>query len=550
MSNDKKNIDNKMNTEIDQALSVINFTEFTQIDQPKTRRIKIKIFSLGFLFISLLLGAVYFFQEGSSLANHLPADTKFYVSLSLPAENIWYSPFLFWQSGNKPDRKITSIYSRLNLISWEKVSWQEKILPLLSERIELASLPSKDTALLSASNPQRISSQASDGGLLLRARLSDKAAWLALFGSTPESYQGEVVSQDLTVSGAWAALTKNPNKISWQILGHNLYLSDNPGILLELNSKISNSLYSELKKAKVNPGLALIYVKDKDSLLLDNVYVKSLAGAAAYPLVIGLVQEPGALKFDVYGQKINSEPIKSTALAERLNDFDSAFYGQNLAALYPPAEEHLPDGLEYSFWPILKDFYGIDKAEALTEIGASEIFLTFSGSDWLLNIANNNAENNNLLAVLKKAGQAGFAITHPQAVERKLADGSKMTELRADTEGLEWQNETWPLPGQLINLESLKGQGEESGYYAGFAPGIGYILTTSMSLLNRYEQMSAEAVGKISKTGCAAPNNMLMGASLSVNNLTNDAWWRSLAKKIIITMPSSDKISGCVVLGG
>lgn len=505
-------------------------TEFTQIDRPKKDKSRIKVFVLVILLVLFLGGLYYYVQKGSGLANHLPTDTKFYVSLSLPAENHWYAPFLFWQKGNKPSQKLASVYSRLNLISWDKVAWAEKVLPLLAGRIELASLP-------------RIGGTDA-GGVLLKAQLKDKPAWLALFGMSAESYRGEVQTRDWAIGGIWNHLTKNPNKIAWQILGNDLYLADSADVLFELNGKTGDLLASVLKKMKVKPGLALFYAKDEDSLNFDNVYIKALSQAATYPLAIGFREAPGAVNINVYGQKLNPEPKKSSALAERLHEFDAAFYAQNLASAYAQAEAFLPEGLKNNFWMILKDFYGITKDEALTEIGTSEIFLTFSGNDWLLNISDNKGENNNLLAVLKKAGTALFATTHPATVEHKLGDGTKMVELRADIEGLEWAEEPWSYASQPVKIESLKGQGESNGYFIGFVPEIGYILTTSMPLLNQYAAPSAPGENE----NCILSKNTLLGASWPVNNLTTDDFWRSMVDKIVFTGQADGKINGCAVL--
>ena len=485
------------------------------------------------LFVLLPAGLIYYYREQSGLVNYLPADTPFYLSLSLPQAKKWFTPWLVWQRADKPNTAVSGLYQKLDLISWPNASWSEKILPLFSGRIELARLP------LTGPSP-------TGGGLVLKARLNDRAAWFGLF-NLKSDYGGEVLTFDLAMSGAWGALTKNPNKIVWRILGNDLYLSDNADILGQLPAKRTDSLARQLKSLKAKVGLALIYAKDKDFLAIDNPYIKALSQSAAYPLVIGFSQAEKAVNFNIYGEKSSAGPIKSTALAERLYEFDSAFYGQNLASAYTQAEASLPDNLKNNFWPILQNFYGVDKAAALTEFGVSEIFLVFSGTDWLLNIANKTPENSNLLATLKKAGAALFAITHPEAVEQPLGDGTKLVELRAQTAGLAWREEPWSYAAGAVKMESLSGQGEKSGYYVGFVPDLGYILTTAMPLLNQYAANSEAAVD-VKNSGCFMPKNMLMAASIPIKHLTANELWQAIASKIIITMPQADKISGCVLL--
>lgn len=528
-----KKLNTSVNTEIDQALSAINFTEFTAIDRPQKGQSKIKIFGLAVLLLGLLFGAIYFFREGSGLANYLPADTKFYASLSLPREPKWFDPLFFWSAdtaSGKSNQKIASIYSRLNLISWGEAAWAEKILPLLAGRLELAILPGAE-------------GEGAPDILVARATLKDRAAWLKLFGYEA-SYNGEVLTRDLLVSGAWGALTKNPNKIVWRILGEDLYLADNADILKQMPSRPAETLSSQLRGLKAKPGLARVYIKDKDSLKFDNPYVRALSMGSVYPLVMGLKQSSGAININFYGQKLNSEPLEPGVLSGRLSEFGSSFYAQNLPRAYAQAEAYLPEGLKNNFWAILKDFYGISQEEALTEFGASEIFLTFFGDDWLFNIANNGPENSGLRALLKKAGTALFAATHPAAVEHKLADGTKMIELRADVEGLDWGEEPWSYAGEAANFEALRGQGEGRGYYSGFAPGIGYILTTAMPLLNQYAVTGTSGENK----SCVLSKNILLGVSWPVANLTNNDFWRSMVDKIVIASLADGKISGCAVL--
>ncbi|MEK7125465.1 MAG: hypothetical protein AAB880_00975, partial [Patescibacteria group bacterium] len=428
----------------------------------------------------------------------------------------------FWpadSAGGKPNMAISRFYQKLNLISWDKVAWPANILPLLSGQIELASWP-------------RVGGT-DGGGVLLKTQLKDKAAWLSLFGLSAESYQGEVQTHEVAVSGLWNHLTKNPNKIAWQVLGNDLYLADNEKILFDLSKKNSNSLSKELKNIKVKPGLALFYAKDKDSLVLDNVYVKALTSAASYPLAIGFLEEQDMLKFNIYGQKLSTSDIPASDLADKLFYFNQAFYAHNLPLAYAQAEGKLPEALKNGFWAVLKDFYGIEKEKALTEFGASEIFFVFSGNDWLLNIADKTGENNNLTSLIKQSAAVLFATSHPVAREQRLADGTKMIELRAEVAGLEWAKEPWSYAGQVLNMESLRGQGEASGYYAGFVPEIGYILTTAMPLLNTYASQGANDQDKTKQKFCYPKKNIVMAAAI---------------EKIIIFALGDGKISGCAVL--
>lgn len=519
-------MNNELNTEIEQAKFEVNLPQIQEFQKPSFT--PWSLFSVRrILLVAIILIATvfifcgwYFFTKTSSLSDSLSSDTQFYFSLNLPKNNYWFEQVFNWQRSERPNQKLNRVYQKIDLISWSQVGFQEKLLPLFIGKLELA--------------------RTADGSLVFKTTLRDQAKWLGLFGLTSENYTGQTITADLSLSGSWVLLTKNPNKINWQIIGNDLYLSDNAEILSKIKDFKGESLEKIISKLNIKKSLAIAYIKDKNFISNNNLISQDLLQDISFPIVLTVDQSNQAINFIVYNQnQVKNKSNDQNSIQWRVLGSDKGIYWQ-------------PDGkkdLLKDISSILLGFYNIDTNLLLTENGTRENLLTFFGEDWLYNIADQDLEpNQELLKLLSDFGRSLFANSHPQAVERILVDGSKMIELRAETNDLTWQSLDWAYADVKITLNVLVGQGEDKGYYFGFVPKVGYILSTSLSAIDKYLALEKNKISiDFKTTGCSLSQSTAILGYLPINLLAKDSFLSEIGEKFIISLGQDGKIAGCLM---
>lgn len=504
-----------VNKKFEQVLSALNPGENLVIERPPEKR-GARLGIVLALAVILVGAGVWFFAFPSvpSLADRLPEATSFYFSLALPQEARWSDYIFFWRQSARPGRDLSRLYSKLDFISWPGVDWQKQILPLLKNKIEIGRLD--------------------NGALILKTELIDKGQWLSLvkaaasvngyddelvYNEETGTYQGGIIQSDEQAgtkfsAGLWQYLTKNPNKISWLVKNSELYISDQPDW--------QNYLGQKRSLPKFERGMIQAFIKDKGALdSLDSLWGQFFAPDNGYPLKAiaknikqNLVWQAGSLDKRFSWDEVSSLAPSFDSLLLAAGRNVGQAYAQWQSVLGQLEQNQLTKNIN-ELERIIKEFYGLDLALVLEKIGKRELVLRLSGNsanqeltfgnDWSLQIKDQeNKVDDELLGYLQKFGSSLFAITHPQAVEHKLSDGSKMIELRAGSEGLAWQPLEWSSQGQQHSFYSLRGQGEANGYFIGFIPAKGYWLASSLSLIS--QTLEAESAAPRS-TKCALPFN-------------------------------------------
>jgi|GEM_PF-2650130 len=531
---EKKN-DLIVNKEFEQVLSALNPGENLEIERPQASR-GAWLWIVFALVVAVAAATVWFFvlRPASGLADQLPGETSFYFSLALPEETRWYDRVFFWRASVMPSRNLSRLYAKLDFISWPGVDWQKQISLLLKDKIEMARLD--------------------DGTIILKARLKDKDGWLALtkagagsYSQDTKTYQGEITQpsdQATYFGGWWKYLTKNPNKISWLIKNNDLYISDQPNFESYLGQKRA--------LPKFERGIVQAFIKDKTAFAgLDASFGQFFAPGNGYPLklIARNVNHNLVWQFGSADKSFIWDEVSAFAPS-----FDSPFAvtGRNIGQAYAQWQSSLaliePNQLTKNInelSQITKEFYNLDLETVFNKIGSQEVILEpVSGNEWLFRIKGSQSEiDNELLEYLQKFASALFAVSHPQAKEHKLSDGTAMVELRATREGLEWQPLEWTSNGQQYSFYSLRGQGEEAGYFIGFIPAKGYFLASSLSLISQALE-SEDAPAR--SAGCSLPFKPDLRLVFAPAFISSETLFNQIISKLTLAATVDGRLAGCV----
>ncbi|MBI4122402.1 MAG: hypothetical protein HY462_00215 [Parcubacteria group bacterium] len=470
-------------------------------------------------------GAWYFFLKVDTLARVLPPDTQFYAHVAVPREGMWYDQFFFWRSALYEGQRGARLYQKLNVVSWEGVQFATDILPAFAGSFELARLDSST--------------------LIARATVRNPSTWFSAVGFEG-AYDGVVQRFDAPLSGAWPVLAGSSDGFWWQMVGRALYVSNKPNFAEQFVSRGSLTLAPTLAAVGARQGVAALYVANRD-VIGGSAGIELETALLALPEPFVFVVErssdsqwvwrvSGTEKGQHPGSFGSTLPLDSgTGFLLRAADFGGAW--NVWAPLYPPVAK---------FELLLKELYQMDiSAFSGLTTGHEVLFAAEEsaakgelGPGWLFFIeyAEPNQEVGN---ALKNIGTAFFAVSHPLAVERTLSDGSTMVELRAETEGLAWQELGW--------MESLRGQGEDAGYFTGHIPGAGYVLASSFSLLERYLAIiKGFGVSDSENPSCVAPDPLRTGALLSFRAVFPETFFITIIDHVLIGESVRGSLVGCI----
>lgn len=525
-----KKMKKSLNTELDQIFSDMPAGEQAALDRPETNFGRRKVVFIIILLSALIIGLWFYFGRAKSLADNLPVDVEFYVALELPAQDTWYERFKFWASAPRVDSSPARLYQRLNLLGWDAINFSEHLLPLFAGQMELARL--------------------AGGGLVFKTSLTDKAGWLKLAKSEANNYRDQVL-QTLAVTpiGWWAALAALDSKIYWLTDGADLYLSDRADILAGIKNKPTQPLSGQLGNSFIKPDLLTVYVSNLAFLdKLVPAYAAPVQATLAGPLVLKANLDGQNLVWSTLGGSKVSTPAANNGadydLTVFAHDFSQAYAGWK--NILTQVKSGLLSANVGRLEQIAKEFYHLDIQSFSQKLGKRELAY-YSASlgfkpqaSWLF-LAKGDKEpsDTGIETALEALGSSLFAITHPRAVARTLSDGSTMVELRADIDGLDWQPYVWTAAGQEYNLKSLNGQGESQGFYTGYVPNLGYVLTNQMEFLTKVARLPAEP-------SCVAGNETELGAVISPHLLTSDALVLEIVKNIAISATRNGQLAGCL----
>ncbi len=313
-----------------------------------------------------------------------------------------------------------------------------------------------------------------DGTLILKTRLRDLAAWQSFAAGHLE--------------------------FKWQIVGKDIYISNQTDITKYARAH-QPALADALKRAKVRPGVAMAWLASTDWLAEFPIY-QNLAAGLELPMA-AVARDYGAYWQWSFGNPVNATRLKVARVFNTQGSLAAGFNGEwarlgGIAGLALLDMASLADKIENYSADLYIDAFGKTP--------------DFTAQNWLVKLQPKPGKSPiDILEPLKQVGIDWFSLTHPLSVVHTLADGSKMTELRAASAGLEWQTEN--------DLSYLRGTGEILGLYLSQRPGGEILLSNSGIFIRDYlEEKGGFSLAATMETVCLAPENSIFRANLKLEN--------------------------------
>lgn len=524
---------NSANKEIERMFVGMRMGSSVAFAKPKTGK---RVIVMLFFILALAaggLGAWRFLLQADSLAARLPRDVDFYARVVLPREDAWFNEFFFWRSPSNLGARAARLYQKLDVVSWEGTQFATDLLPFFSGSLESARFDS--------------------GTFIVRTTLQNPAAWFGAVGFTG-AYTGTVERFSAPLSGWWPLAAGSGEEFYWQLSERTLYLSNTADFTSGFLSSPSETLADELAAQGAESGVAVLYSANAESIghALGGELEAALA-AFSEPIVLSIESKGDTQWMLQMAGAGNASESQSFGVSLPV-DGDTGFLLRSVdmggawsawSGLYP---------LAATFGDLLKELYQTDisnvaglfaKRNGLIAIESSTTHSEL-GPGWLLFIETQET-NPDIAVALERVGAALFAISHPLAVERTLTDGSTMVELRAETEGIAWEEFGWSHNEEPIALFSLRGQGEEFGYFTGYIADRGYVFTSSLTLLERYLPLiKGVRVSDSPSVSCSTSYPMSVGALVRADVMFGDAFLPSVIDHVVFGESSSGMVVGCV----
>lgn len=483
--------------------------------------------------LAVLSVAWAFSRNPLPLASQLPDRVAWYASITLPRGREWYDPLLFWRRPVRQESSAAGLVAWLNVVNWDRASFADDLAPLFSGNLELA--------------------QASDREVVLSARLRDPDAWFALVGAL--GAEGSVETSEIPLGGLWKGIAPQHESWAWMVRDRALYLASSASVFDELQKNEPNTVLRALREAGSRGAAGTWYIKSLEVALARNPYLAVLFEGAQFPVVLDIAVSQGNITFSP--PKSPDTGLSSTAMSrlESLyasRDAGVGLYAERAGLLYDTWRSALSDDalLELSDAEALFGaLYGAERGALSESLKDSELVFLLSAPegapegefDWLA--AFSNAPEDTLAPV----AEALFAIRHPITVPIALADGSSMVELRADTDGLVWDRVSVAYEGDELSFSSLQGAGEQRGYALGTIPGLGTVLTSSISMIDRVLSPQGEFSAPPEPDACnpGAP----LRASIRISGIFLQRLLTNVpAERLVVSSASEGGLFGCLLL--
>ncbi len=510
----------KLNKEIDRMFLGMGVTGSVALTKPRRGGWIIKAIII-LVSIAIVLGFVYWFitRPNLTLANQLPSDASFYAAISLPQNEKWYSELLFWKKESTPNKDTARLFQKFNLFTWDNLTFTQDILPIFYGTLEAGLLP--------------------NGGAVLSMTLKDKEKWFDLVGISQETYQNSTIEMQYPLTGWWPDFTATKDAWAWYIEDDMLYVLSSASVRQKLGA--FGSFAEKLNIPIFANYLAFLYSNDS-SIFADNIYTKAIKENVSYPLIISAKQGNGLIRWqDGFEAKISTSDMDNSRI-KTLEYIPSnlSIYINNFESLYKK--------LGQNFVPIfdtLKGLYSTDISDISQIIGEKDVLVSFK-DDWMVLIESEVETQETIFELLKNIGASFFAFSHPITIERELTDGTVMTELRADIDGLEWEEIEWLYNGTNITLESLQGKGEINGYFIGSVPNMGIVLGSSLEYLQ--ETLNILKENYVKPPSCDLSGFSESAIKISHDFISSDAYLNGIIDYFLVGSSNNGNVAGCIVL--
>ena len=470
------------------------------------------------------------------LASALPDTVSWYGRITIPRATAWWSRIIFWQDPLEKSSDALKLVSSLDLVHWHGKTFAGDILPMLSGSIEIAELSSGET--------------------VLAAGLSNTTTWYALFEGVSQDPEA-IHTEEIFLEGVWQSIAPQHSSFAWQIRGQKLYIASSAFVLEELGEPGPDTVLRALQDAESKGTTGVWYVRTPEGSLSRNPYSKTLLEGARFPLVLDIDVSPGKIKFSAPKSADNKlSSVDASVLQNLYSSLDSSMvlYTSSIGQQYKDWRSLFSEDAQLNLAnteALLMDLYGVDSALFSESLKDSELVFLMSDpkeqvqdaeSDWVA-VFSSAPED-----VLKRVAETLFAIGHPLDVPVELADGSVMVELRADTEGIIWEDMFVPYNGAELVFASLQGAGEVHGYAVGTIPGIGIVLTNNISLIHRIVLAQSHAERASDMPSCGPTTPRTAGFRISRGVVRDLLPLIPSIQQIILSDDATGGVIGCVVL--
>ena len=515
--------------------------------RPKRSQVK-RNFLFGAAVMFLVgLGIWYYVFSFGHLAKRLAPDTLFYATVSIPETNPIKRAIFFWNKSSSPNKEAARLYQKFNLISWNNVSFAEQVLPMLKYRVEMAEF--------------------GDNYFVISAELKDRKQWLDLAGYASESYNSEAISLGKDFSGFALSFAPPGKEWFWRLDGNQLYIVSSLDALDLLYQKNKSHFTDLIPRYRTWKSLAYVYIKDSSALNIKESFYPMISPKISYPIHIQFTDSGNFLSWEVK----TAENIGSSEADEDANSGYSIPTSYASDSLYPiffknlsksfiewedifTSNEYRIDNNIGKLRSYLDNFYNSDLSLLLEEIkdksGALYVMPQkdnrSAAGEWMLVFDSNN--DNKLEDLLRRFATTLFAISHPVESDIVLADNTIMSELRIDTEGLDWEELEWQNNGRVFAVQALRGNGEVSGYFLAKIPDVGLVLASSLDLLDGYlTKMSVPENLATNFSGCKAYTNSELSGFFSSEFLFDDDFVQSVVGQVIVGSMGNQGARGCIM---
>jgi len=505
----------------------------------RPRSARYAFFAFAFAIVIAIGFGIFFWNQSRAfgfLSKRISQDAILYVYIKSPNHALYYSKLKFWDK-SFPNAQIDKLYTNFVQQIIGGIFAENDPASMISGNLEFAKLANGDVVALFG--------------------LRDKSAWFAFNGLSEPEYKGDLVEISSMPDSLLLSLDPESEKWFWYIEADRLFLVSNPKARDRVSQGASLSI-DDVLNPFLRDAMAL-YAHDLGALSnMNNPYINFLEGSDE-PITMYAQVKDNALVFRTSGapltsigddsdiqQNLTENPIKKLYSS---SDFAiKAYFGdlsQSDYLMSSKTESLVDEMIGFS-----EQMYGIN----IQELDKKSLFSNFaiffspkkqeyfSENNW---IAVSGALD---LSLLEQFSLSRFAQEHPIRVENQLSDGTIMTELRAETEGLAWEDSDIDINGISYSFKSLRAQGEENGYYVGSIDGLGAVLANSETLLRQILENYLDSVQVEPDDSCETGNQPIALARFRSDFLFNGPILRSNIDFVDFFSFDNGETGVCVVL--
>ncbi|GEM_PF-6864383 len=526
---------------LNQFVGGLGISQSVTLSKPH-RSISIWIIAAAGSVIVLLAALVFLYisNRQGNLAQKISDETILYARIIVPKNKIYNAYLKIFTKSKIDNLVLEDALKEINIIQWSDYSFARDVMPISSGDIELAILQNNE--------------------FVVTTKITQIDKWLSMFGIIENDYYGQVWEVEETAHGLWQHLSLESNNWQWYLEGNQLYIISAISAKEEINNKHIRTVSDLIKSGFNRNSIGSIYVNDKNDFLKEkNKYISSFFRGVKMPFNLNIEKRENTILFGNNNKinELNIEQIPSNIqqiyqVSDNESDISYVYVLDSkprFSSLVSDNKSFLENTVSDINLSIL-ELYNIDIASYLGDMDSSEFLLLFSNnqdtsfknSDWIL--ITDSAQKD----ILQQFATTLFAIEHPNTQEVRLSDNTIMTELRADIEGIEWDNKFTAYNGKDIEFSIIQGKGESNAYIIGEVPEYGFILSSSQELVDRVLGWTLQAPGPEPSSKCSISADLSAAVLIQDDFLSSDFSSVFQFDWIKLASDKNNNLAGCILL--